>query len=231
MLVPHAFCSGTLRGRSDTNLTELGGCTGSAAGGSTRQGSNPRSPAARASTLGALAASVSLPASVSQSINVDRYSSCSAGCSQAQMGPDPGGGLHRRGGTSKPCNSPSSAGEAGIWLKRGSSHRPRCSTPGSLVVLSPGPPKSGDAGAPVGGGRGGADPRTHSRTHTCAHAGGATQRGQQCGLSRADAALPTTLYKFCITSAGNSFLPSKTDSSKGKEGPAAGGGGGGQTGP
>lgn len=40
-----------------------------------------------------------------------------------------------------------------------------------------------------------------------------------------DSALPATLYKFCIILAMNSFLRSKTDSSKGKEGPETGGGG------
>lgn len=48
------------------------------------------------------------------------------------------------------------------------------------------------------------------------------QRGHAPG---ADSTLPATLYKFCIILAMNSFLRSKTDSSKGGEGPEAGGGG------
>ena len=71
--------------------------------------------------------------------------------------------------------------------------------------------------------------RTHARTHTHAHTHTHTHTGRKScpegrvgGLCRVDSALPTTLYKFCIISAMNRFLHSKTDSSKGREGPVAG---------
>ena len=66
--------------------------------------------------------------------------------------------------------------------------------------------------------------RTHTHTHTHTHTQRQEElpRGRVGGLCRVDSALPTTLYKFCIISAMNSFLHSKTDSSKGREGPVVG---------
>ena len=76
----------------------------------------------------------------------------------------------------------------------------------------------------------GAGPHAHTRTHTHAHTRTHAERAARRGRAAwpvpgADSALPTMLYKFCIISAMNSFLHSKTDSSKGREGLAVGGGG------